>query len=268
VSTVILRFYAELNDFLPPERRQRDFALGFRAPAPVRHLIELCGVPHTEVELIIRGDESIDLETAIADGERVAVYPVFEAFDIRPVLRLLPGPKRILRFLADAHLGALARRLRMLGFDTRWHNDLGDAALVELGQREHRILLTSDRRLLMRRAVTHGCLIKQASPHAQLAYLVGRLQLCAEIVPFSRCLACNGDLVAIDREAVHALVPPRVWASYRHYWRCLGCERVYWQGTHWAAMCRQIEDLCLGCRQDGPSEKGAWEVGISAIPPK
>ena len=133
-----LRFYAELNDFLPAQRRQRDWTLAFEPPAPARHLIETCGVPHTEVELILREGASIGLETPVGDGDRLAVYPMFESCDVRPLLRLRPRPLRRLRFLADAHLGALARRLRMLGFDTIWHNDLGDGPLARLAVLEHR----------------------------------------------------------------------------------------------------------------------------------
>lgn len=241
-----LRFYAELNDFLKPAWRQRDLDLDFQAPAPARHLIELCGVPHTEVELILRAGESIDLETAIQEGERIAVYPMFEAFDIRPLLRLRPTPLRMPRFLADAHLGGLARGLRMLGFDTLWHNDLGDAALAALAAAEQRILLTGDRRLLMRRAVSHGCLVRAGRSLDQLAYVIERLQLCAEIAPFSRCLVCNGSLGAVSAAAIAGEVPPRVWACQRAFWRCQGCGRLYWRGSHWTAMRRRIASLCPG----------------------
>ncbi len=250
MATAALRFYAELNDFLTPERRQRDCVLEFPPPAPVRHLIELCGVPHTEVELIVRGGESIDLETAIEHGERIAVFPMFEAFDVRPVLRIRARPLRVPRFLADAHLGALANRLRMLGFDTLWFNHLGDAALAELAEREQRILLTRDRGLLMRRNVTHGCYVRHASPSAQLADLVQRFQLCAEMAPFSRCIVCNGTLVAAAPEAVRSAIPPLVWASHREYWRCDVCERIYWKGSHWARMCQGIRDLCIDAYQE------------------
>lgn len=244
MATVTLRFYAELNDFLAPERRQRDWTIECVAPTPVRHLIERCGVPHTEVELIVCNGESIGLESPVGHGERIAVYPMFEAWDVRPLLQLRPRPLRVLRFLADAHLGTLAKRLRMLGFDTLWYNDLGDAALAELAEREHRILLTRDRQLLMRRSVTHGCYLRATTTSAQLAYLIERLQLCTAIAPFSRCIVCNGGLAAVTPESVQAEVPPRVWSTQRDYWRCRECTRVYWKGSHWTAMSRQIAELC------------------------
>jgi len=250
MAKVTLRFYAELNDFLPAGRRRRDLTLTCSAQSPVRHLIEGCGVPHTEVELIVRGGESIGLESQVADGDRIAIYPMFEAFDVRPVLRLRARPLRHPRFLADAHLGALARGLRMLGFDTIWHNDLGDAVLVDQAAAEGRILLTRDRRLLMRQGVTHGCYLRQGSTGAQLGELVQRLQLCAEIAPFTRCLVCNEGIVPVTAEAVPDLVPPAVLARHDELWRCPGCNRIYWKGSHWAAMHRRIADLCaptLGC---------------------
>jgi uncharacterized protein with PIN domain len=245
MSTATLRFYAELNDFLPRDRRQRPWTIEFADPAPVRHLIEGCGVPHTEVDLVVRDGHSIDLETLVGPGERIAVYPMFEALDIRRALRLRPKPLRPLRFVADAHIGALSRRLRMLGFDTLWQNDIGDAELVRLASREHRVLLTRDRRLLMRRSVTHGCYIRATSTDAQLAYLVERLQLCSEIAPFSRCLVCNGRMVADEFKTIQDSVPPGVRRTQTRYWRCNECAKVYWRGTHWAAMARRISETCL-----------------------
>jgi uncharacterized protein with PIN domain len=239
-----LRFYAELIDFLPAQRRQRDWTLTFEPPAPARHLIETCGVPHTEVELILHEGASIGLETPVGDGDRLAVYPMFESCDVRPLLRLRPRPLRRLRFLADAHLGALARRLRMLGFDTVWHNDLGDGPLAALAVVEHRILLTRDRQLLMRQELTHGCYLRSGSSRRQLDELVRRLDLCAEIAPFTRCMACNETLMAVDPTAVQTEVPPAVYRRHQEYWRCQGCARLYWKGTHWEARRREIEGIC------------------------
>jgi uncharacterized protein with PIN domain len=243
-----LRFYAELNDFLPAERRQRDIDIGFVAPVPARHLIELCGVPHTEVELIMRAGESLGLESAVHDGDRLAVYPMFEAFDVHGELRLRPQPLRHPRFIADAHLARLARDLRMLGFDTLWENDLGDADLARVAAAEHRVLLTSDRQLLMRRQVTHGCYLRPADPQAQLAYLVERLQLCGDIRPFTRCTACNQPVEPVPCAAVRDAVPPGVRRDLDAFWRCTGCGRVYWQGSHWQAMAERVSALCPSWR--------------------
>jgi uncharacterized protein len=193
-ALAVLRFYEELNDFLPAAQRKGEIELGFEPPAPVRHLIETCGVPHTEVELILLNGVSVGLEQPVADGDRIAVYPLFEALDITPLLRLREHPLRQTRFLADAHLGKLARLLRMFGFDVLFRNDWDDRELARLASDEGRILLTRDRDLLMHRRVTHGCYLRGGTPLGQLRQLIARLDLCGSIRPFSRCMECNGLL--------------------------------------------------------------------------
>lgn len=244
MASATLRCYAELNDYLAPERRQRDIALDFVAPAPVRHLAETLGIPHTEIELVLRNGESVDLETPAADGDRIALYPVFEAFDIQPELRLRAKPLRAPRFVADAHLGKLAGYLRLLGFDTVHENDIGDPALVELATREHRILLSRDRCLLMHKAVTHGCHLRDDDPKAQLRHLVARLQLCGLIRPFSRCTVCNTAVRPVAKDAIIDQLPQSVARLNDEFWRCNGCGRLYWRGSHWQALSRIVDEVC------------------------
>ena len=83
---------------------------------------EAIGVPHTEIDLILVNGRSVRFDDLLRGGERVAVYPESERFDISPIHRLRPKPLRNPRFVADVHLGALARLLRLLGFDTRYAN--------------------------------------------------------------------------------------------------------------------------------------------------
>jgi hypothetical protein len=244
MAIATLRCYEELNDFLPHAQRRRDMVLQFDPPAPVRHLVETVGVPHTEIELVLRNGESVDLEARVEDGDRLALYPVFECFEVAPLVRLRPAPLREPRFLADAHLGRLARDLRLLGFDTAFANDLGDDELARRAAAERRILLTRDRQLLMRREVTHGCYLRPARPEEQLAYVVRRLQLCRRIRPFTRCTACNTPVEAVGRETVAARLPPSVRRVHDCFWRCGGCGRVYWQGSHWRAMAGRVARLC------------------------
>jgi hypothetical protein len=107
------RFYEELNDFLPPARRKAAFLAPLAAQATVKQAIEALGVPHTEVELILVDGRSVDFGHRLDGGERVSVYPKFEAIDVAPLLRVRPTPLRDPRFVADAHLGGLARLLRL-----------------------------------------------------------------------------------------------------------------------------------------------------------
>ncbi len=189
--TATFRFYEELNDFLPPERRRREFAVPCARAATAKHMIEALGVPHTEVELILVNGESVGFDRRLADGDRVAVYPTFEAMDVTPLLRVRAAPLRATRFVADAHLGGLAHLLRMMGFDTLYDNGYRDDAVVEIAARDARIVLTRDRELLKRRDVTHGCYVRALRPADQLREIFSRLDLAGSARPFTRCLACN-----------------------------------------------------------------------------
>lgn len=238
------RFYEELNDFLPVGRRKREIPVTFDAPAPVRHLIETLGVPHTEPEIILINGESVGFEQPVADGDRVSVYPMFESLDVTPLLRLRPGPLRCPRFLADAHLGRLAGYLRMLGFDTLYPPHPDDGEMASRAAMEHRILLTRDRALLMHRVVTHGCYIRQRFPREQVRYLVDRLDLCGLIHPFSRCIKCNGIVEDVGKETVTEELPGRVHEACDEIRRCRDCRQLYWKGSHYERMREFIGTLC------------------------
>jgi len=236
MATATFRFYAELNDFLPPARRQREFVRDCAQDASVKHAIEAMGVPHTEVELVLVNGSSVDFSCRLRDGDRVAVYPVFEAFDVRGLPRPRPDPMRNTLFFADAHLGGLARLLRLAGFDTLYDNHIADPDLVEIALREGRIVLTRDVDLLKRREITHGCYIHALKPVAQLQELFERLQLAGSVRPFTLCLDCNAPLRPAPAEAVRERVPPRVRETHTRFATCDVCHRIYWEGSHWRRM--------------------------------
>lgn len=230
--TAEFRFYEELNDFLPAARHKRAFTHSFTGTPAVKDTIEALGVPHTEIDLILVDGRSVGFEHRLAGGERVAVYPVFERLDIEPVVRLRPRPLRITRFVLDVHLGTLARYLRLLGFDTLWRNDLDDAEIAEIAAVERRIVLTRDVGLLKVGRVTRGYFLRATEPLEQLDEVVRALDLGGSLAPYTRCLACNGRLAEIGRDAAACAVPPRVLETHADFKRCTGCERVYWPGTH------------------------------------
>ncbi|WP_090902669.1 Mut7-C RNAse domain-containing protein [Azotobacter beijerinckii] len=132
------RFYEELNDFLPLERRRQAFTCPCARAATVKHMIEALGVPHTEVELVLINGESADFARSLRDGDRVAVYPRVETLDITPLLRVRARPLRRLSFVADAHLGGLARLLRMCGFDTLYDNHYEDGQIAAIAAEQAR----------------------------------------------------------------------------------------------------------------------------------
>lgn len=243
MSEVVLRFYEELNDFLPPERRKVAFAHALRRRTSVKDLIESFGVPHTEVDVILVNGESVDFAHIVRPGDRISVYPVFESFDVGPLIRLRERPLRDPRFVVDANLGQLARYLRLLGFDVLYRNDFADREVARIASGERRIVLTRDRALLQHRIITHGYFVRSDAPRAQVREVLGRLQLHGAVRPFTRCLRCNGALEDVDKAAVLAQLEPKTRQYYRRFRRCRDCGQAYWRGSHFRRMERLCEEL-------------------------
>jgi uncharacterized protein with PIN domain len=235
------RFYEELNDFLPEEWRKRAFPVEIDRARSVKDAIESVGVPHPEVDLVIVDGVSVDFAHVLRGGERVAVYPMFERIDITPVLRLRPRALRDPRFVADGHLGKLARHLRMAGFDTLWTNHWDDDEIIRIAAMQKRTILTRDKGMLRRAEVERGYFVRATESEAQLAEVIRALQLETLLAPFTRCRECNVPLEDVTRDAVLDRLPPMVRDLYHRFKRCPGCERVYWEGTHFARMKAAIE---------------------------
>jgi uncharacterized protein with PIN domain len=234
---VTVRFYEELNFFLPDHRKRRDFDITFPDRRSVKDLVESLNVPHPEIDLILINGESSSFDRIVEDGDRISVYPVFERLDITGVTRLRPKPLRTPRFVVDVHLGSLARKLRLLGFDTVYDTHLDDPELAELSRSENRILLTRDTRLLMRSVVRRGLYIRNTEPKYQIEELIERLDLAGAVKPFSRCVRCNGLISPVDQnsdslEDLLKEIPSGVKRWCDTYGRCESCGNIYWKGSH------------------------------------
>jgi uncharacterized protein with PIN domain len=238
---VEVRCYEELNDFLPPELRKRCFSWPLHRGQTVKSLVESLGIPHTEVDLALVNGLSVSFRHRLAEGDRLAVYPVFETLDVSDFTRVRPRPLRAVRFVLDVHLGRLARLLRLAGFDSLYDNHWDDRTLSRLSRREGRILLTRDRGLLMRSEVSHGYCVRSPHPPEQLAEVLARFDLSRCLEPFSLCLVCNRILEALPRRQARERVPPRVARRYRRFRACPQCGRVYWRGSHWEHMRRYLQ---------------------------
>ena len=232
LQVAYFRFYAELNDFLPPTQQQITFVYPFNGMPAIKEAIEAAGVPHTEVDLIMVNGVSVVFEYRLRDGDRVAVYPVFESFDISPLLRLRPQPLRETKFILDVHLGKLAKYLRMLGFDTLYRNDYQDPDIIAIALRERRIILTRDRGLLKARAVTHGYWMRSTEPQQQVREVLQRFDLQGLIRPLQRCLLCNGLVKPIDKQSILPRLLPQTARSYDEFYQCSACMQLYWKGAH------------------------------------
>jgi uncharacterized protein with PIN domain len=158
-----------------------------------------------------------------------------------------PRLKRSDAFAADAMLGSLARKLRIMGFDTLYFSGGGDPELEELARKEKRVILTSDVSLYAH-ARRHGVdcvLIRGRTDIARLRELVDARGI--RIGPRSgwpsRCAICNGELEPISREEAAEGVPQKSLHRHRMFFRCISCSRYYWHGNHWNRLGRLSSSL-------------------------
>lgn len=219
-------------DFLGKDHSSGRVTRSFGVPPSVKDLVESCGVPHTEVDVIIVNGESVDFRHRVVDGDHIAVYPVFETFDVSPIVKVRPEPLREPRFVADNHLAKLARFMRLLGFDTTHDRRWDDPELIAISISEQRALLTRDVELLKHGDLDHGYYVRAIDPREQIVEVVRRFHLDQEIEPFTRCTSCNGLLETVSKEDVSDLVPPQTREHIDNYVQCLGCGQVYWRGSH------------------------------------
>lgn len=243
---IILRFYAELNDFLPQRKRGHASTDSFFGSPTVKDIIESKGVPHTEVDLILVNGESVDFQYHVQPGDIVSVYPEFELLDIHPVNRLRPQPLRNITFIADAHLGKLAAYLRMIGFDTVYRNDLPDKEIIERSHREKRVILTRDLAILKNGKVSRGYFIRNRDPLKQCREVIEKFSLEGRITPFSRCMDCNAHVYTVEKDQIADKIPEKTKKYFREFYQCQGCGKVYWKGSHHKKMLKMIDDLTSG----------------------
>ncbi len=214
-------------------------------PRSVKDLIESLGVPHPEVALIVVDDQPVGFDHLVVGGERIAVYPPFHELPLSGVTTVEPEPIEP-RFVLDVHLGTLTRRLRLLGFDCWYRTDTDDAELARVAVDQDRILLTRDRQLLMRRAITHGYCPRSPDPDTQALEVVRRYRLGHRMTPHTRCVNCNGELVEVPKATVIDELPPATREAFDDFARCDDCGQVYWPGTHLEA----VEGFLTRVRQE------------------
>lgn len=247
LKQISLRFYQELNDFLPSDQRETRFNFNLISPRSAKDLIESIGVPHTEVDLIIVNGESVDFNYGVEEGDNISVYPVsalqHTSLAKAPLKHCQPKPLRDSRFVLDVHLGKLAGYLRMLGFDTLYRNDYNDPTLASISVEEDRILLTCDLQLLMRKHIIHGYFVRSRDPQQQLLEIMTRFVLVNKQHPFTRCMNCNGKIQAVGKEVIKSKLLEQTKKYYDEFYLCESCNKIYWKGSHYQKMKKMIEKL-------------------------
>jgi hypothetical protein len=243
MSQAVFHFHAELNDFLAAAGRHQAVPFPLNGPTAVKHPIEALGVPHTEVDLILANDEPVEFDYLVRPADRLDVYPAHARPDVatRPLLRP-PLPDRP-PFVTDVHLGQLATYLRLLGFDTLYRNDFEDEEMARIAHEQSRVLLTRDRRLLMRKIVVHGYCLRTRDSREQILAVLSRFRLAGRLAPWERCLRCNGRLRPVAKEAIADRLEPKTRQYYDDFRECDACGQIYWQGSHFEPLQAFIAEI-------------------------
>lgn len=170
---IYLRFYEELNDYLPPDRKKREFPYQINGAISIGQMLQALAVPASEVELVMVNGSSADLAHFLFPGDHVSIYPVFESLDVKSLLTIRREPLRRIRFVTDPNLFPLASSLRLLGFDVIVENPV---RVAEIAEKEHRILLTADPAFVDRR-LSRVFVVRKANPKEQLEEVLSRFDL-------------------------------------------------------------------------------------------
>ncbi len=246
-----VRFYAELNDYLPPAHRFKTLNLQCVEGSSLREIIRDLQVPSSLIDLVLVNGDPVDLSYVPQHGDMISMYPVFETFDISRVTKVHPRPLRQIRFVLDVHLGKLARNLRMFGFDTVYREDFCAADLLSLSMKESRILLSRNKALVKSPQLTRAHHVRSQHPVEQLREIFERFDLYGSCVPLSRCLRCNILLQPLRKSDVISSLPPRIAESMNEFRHCPVCGRTYWEGSHYSRMKRSVEEFLASAPHPG-----------------
>jgi uncharacterized protein with PIN domain len=227
----IFTFIGELNDFLPRTYRDTSFTLEFAPHQSLKHLIESLGIPHTDFGRVLVNGRENNANNRLKQSDQVMVFPADETLTSEA------------RFILDNHLGQLATYLRMLGFDSLYRNDYQDAELARAVIEGGRVLLTRDRRLLMRKTIRLGYCIHQTDPRLQVVEVLRRFKLKDQIRPFQRCLRCNSLLQAVSKQQILERLEPLTKRYFEEFHICPSCHQIYWKGSHYGHMLEVIDEL-------------------------
>ena len=231
MSTANFLFHGRMKDFLSQGQRESQILVEFQGRQSIKHLAESLGAPHPEIGRVqVNGRDGV-LGNITQDGDQVEIYPIENGCTVEP------------SFLLDCHLGRLTAHLRMLGFDCLYKNDYEDSEMADIVQQEERILLTRDRRLLMRKVILHGYCLRSLDSFEQLAEVIQRFELTNKIQPFHRCLRCNQPLEAVDKELILDRLEPLTRKYFDKFHICPACKQIYWQGSHYEQMQNLVEKI-------------------------
>jgi uncharacterized protein with PIN domain len=241
VFTIRLTFRGDLGFFRGSRPGGKIVERTLGEKTSVKDVIESCAVPHPEIGLILGDGQPVNFAHVVEKDGMLDVYPV----------RSLPTQLEkhrlqihcIKRFVADGHLGKLARNLRLLGFDVAYDQQAQDRQLLGVMESEDRALLTRDRRLLMHAIVKAGYCPRSQNSDEQTIEVIRRFDLLDSIAPFTRCLLCNAPLQEVSKADVIEKLEPLTKIYYERFRRCTGCGQIYWAGSHFSKLQKRLDEI-------------------------
>ena len=239
--SVRLNLHGDLGFFLRSRTRHESIERSLSEKTSVKDVIESCGIPHTEVNVILVDGETVDFAHTLAREAELDVFPVGNCDPLLKEKRLQSYCTTM--FVSDGHLGKLTRNLRLLGFDVAYDQQANDRELLEVMTRENRALLTRDRRLLMHAIVQHGYCPRSQNADDQTIEVIRRFDLLGSIAPFTRCLRCNERLREVAKDDVIEKLEPLTKIYYEQFRHCTGCGQIYWPGSHFEKLQKRVETI-------------------------
>lgn len=139
-------------------------------------------------------------------------------------------------FVVDAMLGKLAKKLRILGYDSKYFSTIEDDKIISIAKNEKRVILTKDEQLtkIAEKQIASFVLIRGNYELEQIAQINSKFKLDKFVIDTdnSRCIACNGKLESVEKYKIIGKVPEGVIEREKKFWICDSCKKVYWEGTH------------------------------------
>ncbi|WP_345980870.1 Mut7-C RNAse domain-containing protein [Sulfurimonas sp. HSL3-2] len=148
-----------------------------------------------------------------------------------------------MKFIADCHLGKIAKYLRIFGFNTLYFQSIDDDDIIEIAQKEERFLLTSDKILFQRMKHHDALYLVHAGFEEQLKEIFHHYKLFDKTRPLSRCIKCNGELEKIEKLEIIEELKAKTRKYFDTFEKCKECGTVYWHGDHYKNMLKFVDEF-------------------------
>lgn len=239
-NTATFHFDAPLHFFLKEEMKRDNYSYSFDGTPTVKDTIEAQGVPHVEVEWIQVNGEFVDFSYRLKDGDEIHVFSL-EADILQPCI--LREKIDNYRFMIDFNVRKMAKYLRMYGFDVITDEGVPDKEIAEIAAAENRIVISRDLGLLKRKIVKYGYFPRKDNIEDQVLEVISHFGLLPLYQPFTLCLECNGKISQVEKQTILPLITEGIATDYEEFYQCEKCEKIYWKGSHYQRMARNMEEL-------------------------